>query len=274
MNRRGFSLMELSVVLIIIALVTGGILVGIHMVNSAKIRAQITQIDKLNGGVHTFMEKYGGLPGDLEVAQATRMALPTGTTGLTGSSNGNGYLEKCAVVNSTGANNGYGCETALLWKQLSLASLVEGPFATSICAAQGTLTGNCGGVAAAAAIPNLLPQAKIGTDTYVLAAADTNANYFQIGGVTAITAVGVYTVTNTITPLEAKAMDEKWDDGKPQTGNVLAMGTTACGTDGPGCPETVAADQCAVSSGGINIYNTLTSTLAESSICMLRVNFY
>ncbi len=60
----GFTLLELSIVLVIIGLIVGGILVGRDLVDSAAIRSQVSQIQKFQTAVQTFKSKYNCLPGD------------------------------------------------------------------------------------------------------------------------------------------------------------------------------------------------------------------
>jgi prepilin-type N-terminal cleavage/methylation domain-containing protein len=47
----GFTLIEMSIVLVIIGLIVGGVLVGQDLIRAAYIRAQITQIEKFNTAV-------------------------------------------------------------------------------------------------------------------------------------------------------------------------------------------------------------------------------
>ena len=70
-NGAGFTLIEMSIVLVIIGLITGGVLVGRDLIEAAKIRAQITQVERFKTAVQTFRTKYNGLPGDLDSTDAS-----------------------------------------------------------------------------------------------------------------------------------------------------------------------------------------------------------
>lgn len=63
-NKVGFTLVELSIVLVIIGLVIGGVMVGRDLIEASKIRAQITQISDIETQINTFRVKYNCLPGD------------------------------------------------------------------------------------------------------------------------------------------------------------------------------------------------------------------
>src|SRR3982751_930235 len=68
---KGFTLIELSIVLVIIGLIVGGVLVGQDLIRAAEVRATISQIEKYNTAVNTFRGKYNALPGDLNASTAT-----------------------------------------------------------------------------------------------------------------------------------------------------------------------------------------------------------
>ena len=71
----GFTLIELSIVLIIIGLITGGILVGRDLVHAAEIRATISQEQRYNTAVNTFKLQYGYLPGDMPPNAASQLGF-------------------------------------------------------------------------------------------------------------------------------------------------------------------------------------------------------
>ena len=64
-KKSGFTLIELSIVLVILGLLVGGILVGADLIQAARIRAQISDFQAINTGAATFQLKYNALPGDM-----------------------------------------------------------------------------------------------------------------------------------------------------------------------------------------------------------------
>jgi prepilin-type N-terminal cleavage/methylation domain-containing protein len=222
----GFTLIELSIVLVIIGLIVGGVLVGQDLIKAAEIRATVSQYEKYNAAMNTFRTKYNGMPGDLLAASSTAFGLdPTagahaGTTGL---GDGNGLLTDTAATN---LNAPVG-ETLLVWQQLSAANLVDGSIGTSIA--------TTGQTAASPTAALYLPSAKMGRGNYWLAGSSAGLNYYALASVTGITAgaAGTATYATTvgggITPVEAFNIDTKVDDGMPNTGVVQARGYATMG---------------------------------------------
>ena len=67
--RSGFSLVELSIVLVILGLLTGGILAGQNLIRAAELRSVTTQFQNYHAAVMTFRDKYFALPGDMANAE-------------------------------------------------------------------------------------------------------------------------------------------------------------------------------------------------------------
>jgi prepilin-type N-terminal cleavage/methylation domain-containing protein len=61
---KGFTLIEMSIVMLILALLTGGIFVGKDLIHSSEVRATITQVEMFNLAYNTFQLKYNCWPGD------------------------------------------------------------------------------------------------------------------------------------------------------------------------------------------------------------------
>src|ERR1017187_10122680 len=87
--KAGFTLVELSIVLVIIGLIIGGVLVGRDLISAAEVRAQISQIEKYQTAVNTFRDKYGYLPGDIPEPTASQYGFAARATDQ-GEGDGNG----------------------------------------------------------------------------------------------------------------------------------------------------------------------------------------
>lgn len=57
-RKRGFSLVELSIVLVILGLLTGGILAGQSLIRAAELRAVSTEYSRYATAVQSFRDKY------------------------------------------------------------------------------------------------------------------------------------------------------------------------------------------------------------------------
>ena len=154
--RGGFTLIELSIVLVIIGLIVGGVLVGKDLITAATLRSQISQIEKYNTATRTFELKYGYLPGDIPDPAAQSFGF-AGRGSFAGEGDGNGLLEG---VNfdlagwSSPANQGTG-ETVMFWSDLSIAHMIDGDFsAASSTVSAGLITGTD--------LSKWFPSAKIG----------------------------------------------------------------------------------------------------------------
>ncbi len=138
---KGFSLVELSIVLVILGLLTGGILAGQSLIRAAELRSVSTEYGRFQTAVHTFQDKYFAIPGDFDIAH--RFWDPAGGSGVVGdgceaatgsgtetcSGDGDGMLDKPGGVSEYG-------ETFTFWQHLNNAGLLEGSY-TGITGAGG-----------------------------------------------------------------------------------------------------------------------------------------
>lgn len=80
-NQRGFTLIELAIVLVVIGLILGAVLKGQDLINNAKAKRALTDAQGLSAMAHLFMDRYGRLPGDCDsdgdVNYATLNSVPT-----------------------------------------------------------------------------------------------------------------------------------------------------------------------------------------------------
>ncbi len=115
-NKEAFTLVELSIVLVIIGLIVGGVLSGRQILTNAQTTNTINSFQAYQAQFQTYTQNYGTMPGDDATAQ-TRFSgagVPANT------SSSNGTLE--GAFDSSTAN----AETRLAWADLRAAGLVKG----------------------------------------------------------------------------------------------------------------------------------------------------
>jgi prepilin-type N-terminal cleavage/methylation domain-containing protein len=106
-DQRGFTLVEIAIVLVIIGLLLGAILKGQEMIKSAKIKRVVKQTDELRAASYTYQDLYKYLPGD-DPAATTRWSAAAGN------GNANGQIA--------------GGENYLLFNHLQVAGLISGSY--------------------------------------------------------------------------------------------------------------------------------------------------
>lgn len=223
---RGFSLVELSIVLVILGLLTGGILGGQALIRAAELRSVSTEYSRWVTATQTFRDKYFALPGDMPNAIAFWGAADTsgaggncgspftnaGTGTQTCNGNGNG------MVGYSSSNQTAWNETHRFWQHLASAGLIEGTY-TGIAS-----DGNYGN-----APGTNVPRPKVRSTACWAAfrhrnpgevAADGSGilydNVFQLGGAT------IFNCSLPIfQPEEAWNVDTKMDDGMPRQGRTV-----------------------------------------------------
>jgi prepilin-type N-terminal cleavage/methylation domain-containing protein len=121
---RGFTLIELSVVLLVIGLLVGGAVVGTSMIERAKQKDFLDDIQRVRAGTATFKMMYKAYPGDFANATSfftAAASCPTG--GLAATCNGNG--DSAINSTSTGADNH---ESRMFAQHLASAEIIPGRY--------------------------------------------------------------------------------------------------------------------------------------------------
>ncbi len=90
-NERGFTLVEIAIVLVIIGLLIGGVLKGQSMIRNAKVKRIKQDIDSIVAATYGYQDKYGYLPGDDPTNRTAAQPASLGATSCTGG-NGDGYI--------------------------------------------------------------------------------------------------------------------------------------------------------------------------------------
>jgi prepilin-type N-terminal cleavage/methylation domain-containing protein len=78
LKQAGFTLIELSIVIVIIGLIVAGVVGGQQLVNQAKLRQLITTIDKYQTAFLSFKLQYNALAGDFSSASSYWSGAPNG----------------------------------------------------------------------------------------------------------------------------------------------------------------------------------------------------
>lgn len=76
--RAGFTLIEMSMVLVVIALAIGGVMAGNELVKLSKVRGVIGEQEKITQAFQTFRNKFDCLPGDCRKAGQFFPGVPGG----------------------------------------------------------------------------------------------------------------------------------------------------------------------------------------------------
>lgn len=217
-SKQAFSLVELSIVLVILGLLVGGVLSGQSLIRAAELRSVSTQYQQYVAASNSFRDKYFAIPGDMNnaqsfwgVAHATPSTCVTtaGTGTQTCNGDGNGQINEV-----TGSN-----ESFRYWQHLANAGLIEGAY-------NGITQGSDSNSATTANVA----RGRIGNSLWWMRyGSPASGNFLRFGGVTA----NNIPLGMIFKPEEAWNIDTKLDDGKPNTGRVLTFATSypAC-TDG------------------------------------------
>src|SRR5215203_4431848 len=118
-KQRGFTLIEIAIVLVIIGLLLGGVLKGQELINAARVRNIASQMDGVKIAYLGFQDRFRALPGDYPtaLANANIPGMPGGC-GAAGGTCGNG------VINLD--------ENLLVWAQLSKANFITGSYSGTL----------------------------------------------------------------------------------------------------------------------------------------------
>ena len=192
---KGFTLVEIAIVLVIIGLLLGGILKGQEMITQAKIKNVIADMSGVSAAMYGYQDRYRALPGDDKNAGGAGGRWGAAAT----SGDGNGVI----VGKWTEAAK----ESTHFWDHLRRAGFVSGsgadnPF-NAVSGKMGVQTGD----------GQATPEGVLGEAA--------NSKMF----------VGLILCTGNLPDKIAISVDAQMDDGVGNTGSVRAMKQAAPNPD-------------------------------------------
>jgi len=149
--QRGFTLVEIAIVLVIIGLLLGGILKGQEMITQAKIKNSIADFSGISAAYHGYQDRYRSIPGDdLGATRWSGAVAGTGDGVLTGKYNSStdtdesrkwwDHLRRAGFVAGSGYQQPFNPFTGIIGVQTgdgaaTPASVLDGMIGLLICSA-------------------------------------------------------------------------------------------------------------------------------------------
>jgi prepilin-type N-terminal cleavage/methylation domain-containing protein len=192
-KNRGFTLIEIAIVLVIIGLLLGGVLKGQELINNARVKSFANDFRNIPVAIYAYQDRFRAIPGDDQ--QANTHVNGVNATTPAGATLGNGQIN--GAWNSATNTD----ESCLFWSHVRLANLAPGT-TTAACAAAGYYPTNASGGQIGVQSSNgfgtiTLPTAMTGT--YIICSANISGQFVL-------------------------QLDTLLDDGNPQTGAMRAIG--------------------------------------------------
>lgn len=209
-DEKGFTLVELAVVMIIIGILIGGILKGQEMITNARVTATASEMESIQAAYNAFVDKYNVQPGDMN-NPAARIAQCGAVCALVG--DGDGIID--AIVGAAPGVAAGDRESTGFFGQLLGASLISG------------MSGNAAAVGVgvtnpAGALPGVaytVGDVRAGAAGGAFTGAVFRRPYIVANGGAAAVAAG----SGAMDPLQGSTIDTRLDDGNPQTGVIVGQ---------------------------------------------------
>ncbi|MES2316482.1 MAG: prepilin-type N-terminal cleavage/methylation domain-containing protein [Pseudomonadota bacterium] len=122
-KQSGFTLVEIAIVLVIIGLLLGGVLKGQEMIENARIKSVVADMNGISAAYNSYIDRYRAIPGDEVAATLTGRGWTGAAAG-----NGNGVLGTLPAATFTNA----AAEQGAMWRSLRASGLTSGDPAAAV----------------------------------------------------------------------------------------------------------------------------------------------
>jgi len=222
-SRHGFSLVELSIVLVILGLLVGGVLAGQTLIRAAEMRDITVSAERYRVSSYAFRDKYLAYPGDITNATAfwgtlagTGNDATCANTEATGSPTCNGNGDTAVDTSDSGINYD---ERFRFWQHLANAGMVEGRYTgRTDSATPGTFVMTNGKNMPAIKGGGTYDVYTFRASTHTYTANGFAFTFHAMLGKTVFSFRGPNGTPNPLTPTEQWNIDTKLDDGRPAYG--------------------------------------------------------
>lgn len=212
-HRNGFSIIEISIALVIVGLIVGALSAGTTLLEAARIRNVISEIEEFKNQANLFQSKFNALPGDFSKAGALwgNDCANSSSGSDTCSGNGNGQT----LDNDIGSTTS---ESLRAWQHLDRANIA---------------TYSMTGIPSGAGCSSANNCAEIGVN--IPESGWPNAGYSFYSGSDNTAALALFLGAETsdnwnstavMDPAQAAGIDAKIDDTNPVTGIVRGSSIT------------------------------------------------
>ncbi len=115
-NQKGFTLVELAIVLVIIGLILGAVMKGQELIQNAKYKRLVNDLRGLTAAAYTYFDRYRAFPGD-DPNAGTRWGATYGNI-----RNGNGD----GLISGSPTSTANTSESVQAWRHLRAAGIIAG----------------------------------------------------------------------------------------------------------------------------------------------------
>lgn len=208
MNNKGFTLVELSLVILIIGIISGTVIVSTSLIKSSKLKTLISEGREYHQAYDLFKERFNHIPGDFpDGAKYWGNDCEGATSGDDLCSGGGNYdIEHGVEEDGNIFEDLVSTESIVAWKHLVKAELISGSY-TGLASTQAA----CGGAYQCVTVGENVPAAKYDSDVgfYFI----TSSNGIETGLFAGKNNHSGWNSTPFLLPKDAYSLDVKIDDG-------------------------------------------------------------